>query len=56
MDDGENTNQHPPIRCRLGFHKWGKWGEKFKIPDTLYAFEYQQRKCLLCGIIGERKI
>lgn len=46
----------PPLRCKLGFHKWGLWGDKFSIPDIKYAFEFQQRMCLCCGIVDERKI
>lgn len=40
------------LLCWLGFHKWEKW-------QTPYRFgydHYQRRKCLVCGIIRERKV
>ena len=42
--------------CRFGFHRWGSWGEKFRIPGAQYLCEYQQRRCARCGKIDERTI
>jgi hypothetical protein len=42
--------------CRLGFHAWSNWGEKFNLPQAETCFEYQQRKCVHCGYIHERRI
>lgn len=45
-----------PLLCRLGFHRWTCWGAKFMVPGTSYALEYQQRTCLGCGHVDERRI
>lgn len=42
--------------CKLGFHRFGNWGEKFMPRGAAFAFEYQQRKCECCGYVDERQI
>lgn len=45
-----------PLSCRWGFHRYTRWGQKFSIPNARAAFEYQQRTCVRCGKISERRI
>jgi hypothetical protein len=46
----------PPIGCRFGFHKYGRWGEPFKIDGARFTYEWQQRTCLNCGLVDERTV
>jgi hypothetical protein len=46
----------PPLRCKIGFHKYSVWGAKFNLPQANTCFEYQQKICVLCGIVKERRI
>lgn len=50
------TDTPMPRRCRWGFHKWSTWGPKFRIPDAVFHFEFQQKECLLCGHVRQRRI
>lgn len=38
-----------PWRCRLGWHKWGRWSEPYR--RFKYDFYiHQSSKCLRCGM------
>lgn len=56
MNDQTIPAEKAPLLCRIGLHKWSIWGDKFSFRGTQYAFEYQQKRCLRCGVIHERKI
>lgn len=43
-----------PILCRIGFHKWLKWGEPKRSPASIYI--RQARYCACCNIYSERKV
>lgn len=43
-----------PIRCWLGWHKWLKYGEPRRSPNTIYI--RQGRYCAACNQYDERKM
>ncbi len=42
-----------PLRCRLGLHAWGRWGQVARY-GTSYG--HQNRHCLACGKQDQRSI
>ena len=50
----ENTSkQSIPLKCRIGFHAWDKWGDAL---DTVDWSHEQFRKCLRCNQSQRRKV
>lgn len=52
------TNEPPlatnPVLCRLGWHKWLKYGEPRRSPASIYI--RQGRFCAACNQYDERKV
>ena len=57
MEEQENVSNSraynsgiEPLRCKLGFHKWSVWSERY----FRFLIEKQDRKCKKCRIIDQR--
>lgn len=60
----DHVDKPIPLRCRLGWHKWGGWSKPYTHQQSAFCdafgttpvFEWQKRTCLRCRYIEERMV